>query len=499
MSTQPKVAIVGGGLAGLAAAAILAERDFHVELFEARRFLGGRAGSFIDPTTGELIDHCQHVAMGCCTAFLDFCRRTGVDHLFRRDDVLHFYSPEGTRRDVRAARWLPAPLHLGPSLLKLSYLSMRERLSIARTLLALARWGRDAAAPPQDEPIGRWLRQRGQSQRAIDRFWSVVLVSALGESVDRASVAAARKVFVDGFLAHRRAHHVYVPQAPLGEIYEQGIACWLQRHGARIHVGSRVDRVAVEGNSVANLSQGPDSRRFDDYVVAVAWPALPRLFDAEALRSLHLAPDSIAGSPITSIHLWFDRPITQLRHAVLVDRLTQWVFRHHAVENDAKPERGESQISDAEALAGPDAATRVPNGSVGASPSPHYYQVVISASDDLEKRTKKSIIAEVLADLRAVFPDASLANLLHHRIVTQPGAVFSYRPGLDDVRPAQQTPIGDLFLAGDWTATGWPSTMESAVRSGYLAAQAILKKHGRSDANVLPPELPRGWLARRLF
>ena len=202
MNDAIKVGVVGGGLAGLAAAAALVERGFRVELFEARRKLGGRAGSYVDPVSGEEIDHCQHVAMGCCTNFLDFCRRTGVGKLLQRYKTLHFFGPDGRRCDFSPSTWLPAPLHLAAV--------------VDAPLLVVAGQGGDRAGDgcvvkgtgSGDAGQGirrtrclRGCREQRQTPVAIERFWKVVLVSALADSLDRVSVAAARKVFVDGFLA----------------------------------------------------------------------------------------------------------------------------------------------------------------------------------------------------------------------------------------------------------------------------------------------------------
>ena len=189
-SAAPRVAIVGGGLAGLAAAVGLAGHGLRVELFEARRQLGGRATSFRDPASGELVDHCQHVSLGCCTNLDDFCHRTGLDHLMERHATLHFFGPDGVRRDLAASRLLPAPLHLLPSLWRLKYLSRRERMGVIWGMRALAKAPAldDAAGPT----IGQWLREHGQSERTIELFWTPVIVSAterIGRSRRRAASA----------------------------------------------------------------------------------------------------------------------------------------------------------------------------------------------------------------------------------------------------------------------------------------------------------------------
>ncbi len=466
LSPPPRLAIVGGGLAGMAAAVAAVERGLRVELFESRRRLGGRAGSFVDPKTGATVDHCQHVAMGCCTHWADFCRRTAVDDCFSRHRRLHFISPTGKQTDFAASRWLPAPLHLAPGLLRLRYLSLAERLGIARSLWRLARTPAQAA----QGTVGEWLRGERQSPQAIERFWSVVLVSALGETVDRASLGAARKVFVDGFLAARRAYEVLIPRVTLGEIYDRRLRHWLVDHGVRVHTGARIRRIRDDRNRVTGIEL-PDGtiRPFDFVIAAVPWRRVGRLFDQSLRAALPAldAAEQIESSAITAAHLWFDRPITPLRHAALIGRLSQWLFAH-----------GQSPIED--------------------SPSGHYYQVVISASGGLAGRDRDEILAEVCDDLKAVFPAAADARLLHHRVVTHGDAVFSMQPGIEQLRPPQQTPLANLALAGDWTATGWPATMESAVRSGYLAMEAVLSSL-EQGTSLAVPELPRNVLVRRLF
>lgn len=440
------LAIIGGGLAGLAAAAAAVERGLRVELFEQATSLGGRAGSFVDSTTGQRIDYCQHVAMGCCTSFLDFCRRTQIEDCFERQSTLHFIAPEGTQHDFSPSRWLPAPLHLLPGLVRLTYLSWRERWSVIRTLTKLVNNSRgltargttafDLASPPDTETIGAWLRRHNQSERALERFWSVVLVSALGETVDRASLAASQKVFRDGFLASRQASELILPRRPLGEIFHDRVGKWLTNHGVTIHLGAPVRQ--IEGNvRRAQAIVLPDGtrREFDFVIAAVPWRGVKSLFSQELLSAM---PDlanvqQIEPAAITAVHLWFDRPITPLPHAVLVGRLGQWLFA------DAKPQQ--------------------------------YCQVVISASHRMAEQKHDELIAEIRGELEAIWPNARDSRLLHARVVTQPSAVFSVTPGLDRFRPPQKTPIENVALAGDWTATGWPATMEGAIRSGYQAVE----------------------------
>ena len=458
--------MVGGGLAGLASAAALGERGLRVELFETSRRLGGRAGSFRDAVSGELLDCCQHVAMGCCTNLADFLRRTGTSDCFRRHCRMHFIGPDGKQYAFSATPLLPAPLHLVPGLMRLGYLSLAERLRILRTMARLAK----LPAEPGNATIGVWLRRQGEPDRAIERFWSVVLTSALSETVSRASLAAARKVFVDGFLASRRAYQLEVPQVSLEEIFDRRVAESLTQRGVSLHRGIRIEKIDGDAHRARAVVLSDGSRReFDFFVVAVPWRAVGAMFPPAMREGLPSLADvgRIEPAPITAVHLWFDRPITLLPHAALVGRLGQWIFNHQS-----------SIIND---------------------PS-HYYQVVISASHELVGRDPEGVKDRVREELDEIWPVTRRAHLLRFRVITHPAAVFSVRPGVDRFRPPQQTPIGNLALAGDWTSTGWPATMEGAVRSGHLAAEVILNQVFPGEANrVLVADLARGPLARRMI
>jgi squalene-associated FAD-dependent desaturase len=464
-------------MAGIAAALAAARHGLRVELFEARRMLGGRAGAFFEPRMGHWADFGQHVAMGCCTNLADLFRQAGLTDRFVRHRQVNFVGPERNSCGFSAVGWLPAPLHLLPGLLGLKFLSLGDRLGIGRAMLRLA------THPGGDEPaIGPWLREQGQSEAALARFWSVVLVAALG---------AARKVFVDGFLASRTAYEVLVPghqsddlpeTLPLGlSIDAAGDASpdWLtlrsslERSGVTLHRGCRVRRIDGDRDGVREIVVADGSRRSFDYtILAVPWRAVRRVFSEDLLNAAGTLADvdRIEPSPIATLHLWFDRPITDLPHAAIVGRLSQWFFSRGPV----RPSPAASSVSPSRCF---------------------YYEVVISASGHLVGRSRESVLAEVRSDLETLWPAARGACLAHWRMVTEPEAVFSVRPGLEAIRPPQRTAIANLMLAGDWTATGWPATMEGAVRSGYRAAEAVLDAVG-SPASLVVPDLPRSRLAQ---
>ncbi len=444
-----RVLVLGGGLAGLAAATALAPRGFQVTLLEARNRLGGRAGSFQDAATGQLIDACQHVSMGCCTNFAHFCRTVGIAHLLQPQRRLYFMTPDRRVSRFRADAW-PAPLHLARSFASAHFLSVGDKARIAYGLGCIQRGG------DEDPPFQDWLAQHWQTPRTIERFWGLVLTSALNETPERVGLRYARKVFVDGFLRHPKGFEVELPTVPLGRLYGDELQGWLARHGVELRLGRGVQRLHVMNRRVIGLALRSDEILETEWIIA----ALP--FDR--LLSV-LPPEIIDGdpyfanlrhlttSPITSVHVWFDRPITKLPHVVLVDCVGQWVF---------------------------------PRGEV--APGEWYVQIVVSAARQFRGLGHEEVQRRVVEELRRLFPAGQAASVLRARVVTEHAATFSAVPGVDRWRPPQTSPLENLFVAGDWTATGWPATMEGAVRSGYLAAEALMRRCG-VEVKLVQPDL----------
>jgi squalene-associated FAD-dependent desaturase len=443
-----RVAILGAGLAGLAAAAALAPRGFAVTLLEARSRAGGRASSFTDAVRGQMLDTCQHVSMGCCTNFAHFCRTVGIAHLLQPQPVLWFMTPD--RRISRfAAGPLPAPLHLTGSFLRAHYLSLAEKGRIAWGLACLRR-----TSPQADPPFLDWLTRHRQTPRTVTRFWGLVLTSALNETPERVGLRYARKVFLDGFLGHRRGFEVELPRVPLGRLYGEELQAWLARHGARLLLGCGVRRLRLANGRVEGVElRNGETMQADWYIAAVPFDRLLDLLPAELIeREPYFGGlRQLETSPITSVHLWYDRPLTPLPHVVLVDCTGQWLFN-----------RGET------------------------TPGEYYVQVVVSAARQFRGMGHDEVQQVVVEELARLFPVA--ATLRRARVVTEHAATFSATPGVDRWRPSQASPVANLFVAGDWTATGWPATMEGAVRSGYLAAEALLERRG-TKARLVQPDL----------
>jgi zeta-carotene desaturase len=442
---MPSAIVIGGGLAGLASAAALGQAGFQVDLFEARAFLGGRATSYRVPgdnsevgVNSEVIDNCQHVLLRCCVNLMDFYRRLGVADRIQFHKQYYFIEPGG-RTSILKAGALPAPLHFTGSFRKLPFLGLSDKIGIARALWAIRR------EHGRRQDLDRitmldWLREQHQTEAAIGRFWNQVLVSAINEDLDRMAASHGFQVFWLGFLARANTYQMGIPSVPLGDLY--GPEAWKRIGNVRLHLRAAVEHVAAENGAIRGVIAGGERHTADYYISALPFERVPAL-----LPELELDLAGFEHSPITGIHLWFDRSLTQLPHATLLDRTIQWMF----------------------------------NKSGG-----RYLQLVVSASRSLVEMPRADVIALAMRELTEFFPRAKDAKLEKAHVVKEIRATFSARAGLEQSRPASATKFTNLFLAGDWTRSGWPATMEGAVRSGYLAAEGVARASGQRQEFLLP-------------
>ncbi|MGH9556517.1 MAG: hydroxysqualene dehydroxylase HpnE [Terriglobales bacterium] len=454
------VAVVGGGLAGLSAGCALADAGFRVTLLERRPYLGGRASSYEHPGTGEVVDNCQHVLLGCCTNLIDFYRRTGVAEKIRWYDRLNFIEPGGRCSSMRPSA-LPAPLHYAPAFLRVAFLAAADKLAIARAMMKLM----ESPLPESDQHFLGWLRGHGQTSGAIDRFWKVVLVSALNEDLDRMSVHYASQVFRESFLKSAPAGRMGVPTVPLTELYNAG-AKYLEARGGEVRLRCLLESFRPEATEVC-LAASSGEFSADFAVMAAPFDALLKMLPATAeAAGLRAQLSRFETSPITGIHFWFDREISGLDHAVLLDRTIQWMFH-------------KSRIMTA----------RDGTGS--------YVELVVSSSKALLEKSRNEILDLALKELKEFFPAAAAATVLKATVIKEVHATYSALPRSGEYRPRTETAWPRVFLAGDWTLSGWPATMEGAVRSGYRAAEAVVRAAGGSN-RFLVPDLPaKGFM--RLF
>jgi squalene-associated FAD-dependent desaturase len=497
-SPQPTVAVAGGGLAGLAAACALADSGFRVTLFEKRPFLGGRASSYEHPGTGEVVDNCQHVLFRVCTNLIEFYQRIGVADQIRWYDQMNFIEPGG-RTSVMKSSLLPAPLHTAPSFFAFPFLTIADKLAISRALapLTLTRQ-RDTG-----ESFQQWLDRHGQTRNAVARFWNPILVSALSEDLDRISVSSAAQVVRES-MKSTAARHMGVPTVPLTDLYNAA-GDYVRARGGTLHFRYPVEGFTAEPTQVRlQLRQQKESRQdeasplladaakgefgiFDYMVLALPFDALDRVLpDTSESAPLREQLGHFENSPITGIHLWFDRPISDLDHAVLLDRTIQWMFHKSRLQ----PMRFEKSSPEPSSAAS-DNSAQTPASAAGS-----YIELVVSSSKSLIDKSRAEIVELVLKEVREFFPAARSANLVKSTVIKEVNATYSPRPGIDAHRPVATTAWPRVFLAGDWTATGWPATMEGAVRSGYLAAEALAQAAGDKQARFLDPDLSPSGLMR---
>jgi squalene-associated FAD-dependent desaturase len=470
--SSKNVIVIGGGLAGLAAGVALADAGCRVRLFEQRPYLGGRATSYALPN-GEHVDNCQHVTLGCCTNLENFYQRVGSAGKIKFFDRLFFLDPQG-RTGVMQAGIFPAPVHMTGSFLAFAPLSLKDKFSIARALAAILFAGgqpKDAYPPAQPVSMLAWLQRHKQTPRAIDRFWRVVLVSALDEELDRTDARFGIDVFWKAFLKNGTGYRMGVPSVPLAELYD-GCRIAIEKKGGEVILRSPVRSLCFKNGALAAVEfDGGREESSNAFVLAIPQDKLNELLPAE-IRTANPALAQLKKfkvSPITGVHFWFDRQVTPEPFITLLDTQTQWIFNKTALY-------GRQEISEQK-------------------PGGQYLQLVISASYDLLKKSREEIVELCLKEVRQALPAAREARLVKATVIKEASATFSPEPGVDQWRPGQETRTPGLFLAGDWTATGWPATMEGAVRSGYLAAEAVLGSAG-APQKFLVPDLPASGLSR---
>jgi uncharacterized protein with NAD-binding domain and iron-sulfur cluster len=506
-SDSLRVIVVGAGLAGMAAAVALESAGAKVTLIESRRTAGGRAGSFTHPETGEILDNCQHVLLGCCTNLIDFYRRLGVLHRIGFERTIHFMDARGQRYDLFGRENVSAPFHLGPAMLAFGALDNYERLSLGRAMLAMMRIGRGGRGRYANQSFGEWLDEHDQPESLRKKIYEPLITGSLNEECATANAEYAIEVFQDSLLANSDGYLLGLPRCPLGELYAK-LPC------GDVRLGTRVTRLVMgkgiapspstpgegrsEGTSAFSVrhsafperpdpnplpeyrARGQDRERIigieladgqmleaDAVILATNYDAVRRLVDEKDDRRVAML-ENLSSTPILGAHLFFDISVMEMSHVAFLEGPLQWLFK--------KDETG---------------------GAVHG---------VISAARDWVNRGREEMAELFACQIRRTLPGAQRAKLLRSVIVIEKRATFAPVPGVDHWRPAQgpgEDGIENLFLAGDYTKTGWPATMEGAVRSGYLAAEALLSRYGVTKkflVNDLPLQWPAKLLAKeRLF
>jgi zeta-carotene desaturase len=450
----------------MSAACALAEAGLHVNLVERRGYLGGRATSYRHPGVEEVIDNCQHVLFGCCTNLSGFYRRIGVAKRIHWTRTITMIEPGGQRHSVLGPfGWgpltLPAPFHAMPRLMMAKAFTRADKLALARAFRALMR----PVPADSSETLGDWLRRNEQTPGAMDRFWRLVIASALNADVDVIALPYAAKVIRELFMNSAQAGSMGMSTVPLSALYS-GAERYLRERGGEVVFNAGVEAAEWdEETSQWILATRAGVLMADFLVLALPFEGmaklLPHMPPAEGAETLAGQIERHEHGAICSVHLWFDREITTLEHAVLLDREIHWMYNKSRLQPERKT-RGS------------------------------YLELVVSASRAFAALEREDAIDLAVRELAEFFPAVVGAKVEKAALVKEVRATFTVPPGIDAARPGSVSPWPNCALAGDWVQTGWPSTMESAARSGHLAAETACTAIG-SPREFLNPDLkPRG-------
>jgi squalene-associated FAD-dependent desaturase len=452
---QPDVLVIGGGLSGLCAAVDLANHRYSVFLSEEKPHLGGRTYSFIDERTGDQIDNGQHLMMGCYTQTLQYIRTIGSYSSIRIQDTLRIPFRHAVRGDflLKAPR-LPQPLNILFGLMLLKSISVRDRLALIKVGIKLI-----STDPDQDETliqstVSQWLESLGQSEEAMKYLWNVIAIGTLNDDPERVSAALFAKVLRSAFFGPRMNSSMVIPTSGLSSVLVDPAESFLTERGGSVKSNCGIRRIIlkrVAGKLVADAAELENGEviRPKAMICAVPFFDIKKIFGEEDIREIPelQSAERFSASPIVSIHLWFDREIISEDFVALIDSPIHWIFN-------------KSKMYGKKAVTG------------------QYLSLVISGASDMIGKSKKDIEEMSIAELRKFYPASAGASVIHTLVIKEKRATFSPHVGIETYRPANQTHVDNLFLAGDWTDTKLPATIEGAVRSGNACStlvQALLK------------------------
>ncbi|MFZ0962224.1 MAG: hydroxysqualene dehydroxylase HpnE [Terriglobia bacterium] len=436
--------IIGGGFAGLAAGVALAEAGKRVCLLEQKPHLGGRARSFRDPTTGSVVDNGQHLFMGCYHSTIQFLNTLGTL------DRVHFQpklSVPFLDRDGRLTRLdcpnLLSPWHLLLGVLRSRSFSFRQKLEVLRLGKDLRTAGKNSA-PAAGESVTAWLGRRGQSEGLQRIFWDLLCIAAMNEDPRIASAQLFERVLRLALFSSPLDSCLGIARVGLSECYTAAAAAYIEARGGCVQTGHGVKQVLISDGACRGVDLGNgETIEGLPVISAVPWHQLAAVLPSELLRNepIFAAALALRPAPIISINLWFDAPITDLEFVGLRGTTIQWLFDKSRIlgTND------------------------------------HCVSLVLSGAHEHVKRAKEELSAIALRELGELLPAVRKAKLRHSLVIKERFATFSPSPEAEPLRPHALTPVPGFFLAGDWTATGLPATIEGAVQSGYTAARELLQ------------------------
>ena len=459
MGKKSEVIIIGGGIAGVSSAIRLLDNGYRVNIIESRSFLGGRSFSFRDKLTGIDLDNGQHVITKACSNYLELSKRLGILNGWKQQDNFHLQVYDRFNKlGLLQSSPLPAPFHLAPSFFKYQHLNFREKMGICAALYKAKRTNRDSHEFERLLFVD-WLLRNKQTPRSIEFFWNLIVMPILNDRVQDVNTCMALMAIQEGLLKSKHNADIGYPIKNVPSMMAESVSGYFAKQGSLLTLSTTVTGLKIRDGEIKAVEL-KNGTKLDSPILISAIPVdnLLKILPRPSLSIPYFKRlEGLQNSPIVNIHFWYDRKVMDSEFCVFVDTALQWVFN--------KNDKDRTLISDINDV-GPNKAN------IGSQ----HICISLSAAWEYIDQSKEDLIRQFRNEMSISFPVARRANVIKAFVIKQRKATFRCLPGSGDIRPASQTPYDNLFLAGDWTDTGWPSTMESAVRSGYNAAQAIITK-----------------------
>lgn len=436
------VLIIGGGLSGLSAAVDLTSRGYSVLLLEQRQHLGGRAYSFVDEATGDIVDNGQHLMMGCYKETRWLLKTIGSDHLATLQPNLHidFLHPRKGISSLSCPN-LPAPVHILFGMMGLKTVPFADRLKLLKVGLQLQR------SPASIEPeltlltVDQWMTKLGQSEENKKYLWDIIAIGTLNDDPHTVSALLFYRVLRTAFLGAKENSSMLIPRAGLSQLFAEPAAKHLRLHGSEVQTNAEVEKILSEGGNIRGIYCGGKEIEAKAYISTVPYYAIDALLGD---GKQHGYGEKFDSSPIITINLWLDKVIVEQEFLALLDSHIQWIFNKTKIYGN--------------------------NSSTG-----QHLSLVISGAAEYVDLTKEQLVEIAFKELQEAIPRAREATIIHSFIIKEKRATFSPMPGVEAHRPSVHTQFKNFFLAGDWTNTGFPATIEGAVMSGKTAAREAVK------------------------
>ncbi len=439
--------VLGGGLAGISTTRHLLKHGYKVTLIEKRPYLGGKAFSFQDPETKDEVDNGQHIFMGCCTQYLDLLKTIGTyNKAFLQSKLEIEIELYGQRSHLSSTPFL-GPLHMLPSLIKYKHMNLSDKLLTVYAMILAKFTNRSKNIKSLDnQTFYQWLKKRHQTERAIKNLWNLIILPTLNDDVKQVSANMGLMVIQEGFLKKYKDATIGYSTVGLNSLTGEPAKQYIQNNGGCLLMGKSAKSILMTDERINAIKLSDNSLiTADAYVSALPFNELLKLLPVQLSKIPFFSKtNKLNSSPILGIHIWYDRPVMEGELMTFIDSPIQWVFNKTIIQNHNLY-------------------------------SSQYICISVSGAWEYINESKETLLDIFSTEMRRLFPKAQTANIEKFLVVKQPEATLRCNLGVTKLRPSQKTPIPNMFLAGEWTDTGWPSTMESAVRSGTLAANFVIE------------------------